>query len=333
MIRLVGIDRPPDQAIHDLSFATASSWSGPGGIPNAAAAFVGDPVTGPMIVMSSSPPPSEEELAAEPQLSPPHGHRSDSFRFTIRGSYIVGQSTYPPGTFRFQAAGQYYGRDGLVPGSDGGWGVVMMGDRRGWHQRPTRDRDRPAVDANHGLLGGWVGDAIPTLLPEADWGAELAGMATTFGAPSKVGNVDGSFAQVEAWQRVGTGSRLAVAVLGEKSTGPVVLLTTSGAGQLAAPACTFGADSARFTTGGSCQIGDVHHVAGDIRIQADGVPWDRVVAGPEGLDDVFVIADRRHAVPTVDDANEFGSAWRQAVESSLAELAPHPHYSLNARGA
>jgi hypothetical protein len=49
MIRLVGvdgparIDGPADQAVHDLGFATGSSWSGPGGMPNAAASsFVGD---------------------------------------------------------------------------------------------------------------------------------------------------------------------------------------------------------------------------------------------------------------------------------------------------
>jgi hypothetical protein len=50
-----------------------------------------------MMVMLSSPPPSEEALAAERQLPPPHGHRSDCFRFTLRGEWIVGQSTYPRG--------------------------------------------------------------------------------------------------------------------------------------------------------------------------------------------------------------------------------------------
>src|SRR5690606_3215280 len=85
------------------------------------------------------------------------------------------------------------------------------------------------------------------------------------------------------------------------------------------PAMTFGSDVFRCVISGSHQRGGETVEMGDCRFQAAGVPWEAVVAGPDGLDEVIVVGDRsgRHAVV---EGDEYGCA--DCIEELIAGLLP-----------
>jgi hypothetical protein len=58
---------------------------------------------------------------------------------------------------------------------------------------------------------------------------------------------------------------------------------------------------------------------GDMRFQAADSPWEQVIAGPDGLDEVVILGDRRGASPTV-PAEANASAWARDVDALLDGL-------------
>jgi hypothetical protein len=56
---------------------------------------------------------------------------------------------------------------------------------------------------------------------------------------------------------------------------------------------------------------------GDTRFQAAGVPWEAVKAGPEGLDELIIVGDRRGAVPAVEGDS---AGWASGLSSILEDL-------------
>ena len=104
---------------------------------------------------------------------------------------------------------------------------------------------------------------------------------------------------------------------GEKATGPVVLLLHAAPGSVALPRLTAGTESVLLVVGGSCRVGESELSSGDFRMAAADLPLHPVTAGDDGLDAVFLVADRR-ALPTVDG----DAVWQDAIDSLLGEVIP-----------
>jgi hypothetical protein len=161
------------------------------------------------------------------------------------------------------------------------------------------------------------GDLLPELLDDEDAG--VVGMVTNLTTPlSKLGHIDGSFRDASEWDSLGE-SKVAASLLGLPDLGPVVLLLSTPAAQVAAPACTFGTEGFRLVIGGSYELDGRERTMGDMRFQSAGTVWERVVAGPDGLDEVVILGDRRGATPTAQgDAGAHG--WAHDFATLLAGL-------------
>jgi hypothetical protein len=160
------------------------------------------------------------------------------------------------------------------------------------------------------------GEALPVVLADEDDGVD--GLVTTIDKPfSRLGHVDGSFEEAGGWEPVGVGGRVAVTLMGVHDVGPVVIVQRSAPGELATPAVTFGSDVFRCVIGGSGRRGGVTGLMGDTMTRAGGRPWEAVVAGPDGLDEVIIIGDRR-GLPAV--AAGPGRAWADTLGDLVDRL-------------
>ena len=100
---------------------------------------------------------------------------------------------------------------------------------------------------------------------------------------------------------------MVASLLGLPDLGPVVLLLRTPAAQVAAPACSFGTEGFRLVIGGSYSLDGRERTMGDMRLQAADTLWEPVIAGPDGLDEVVILGDRRGASPTVHGERRRGS--------------------------
>ncbi|HLG67099.1 MAG TPA: hypothetical protein VKV36_04420 [Acidimicrobiales bacterium] len=314
MLAAVGLD--VDARSFDLSFRRPplSERSG-----QPVLVGMGDPVVGPLVGLFFDAPSTPEQLAGPPDLTPAHSHPCDNFRVVMKGELWVGRERYHHGEFRLQRSGRPYGSDGDAPHPEGNWRVIFFADRRGHRVRPTNPelRARAASPEAMAATRARFGELLPVILPDDDDGVD--GLVTTIAKPfSKLGHIDGSFDEAAGWEPVGASVRLAASLMGAHDAGPVVLLQRTEPGAVATPACTFGSDVFRCVVSGSCRRGREDAVMGDTRFQAADVPWDEVVAGPEGLDEVIIVGDRRGATPRPTAAD--GAGWAARVTELVAEL-------------
>jgi hypothetical protein len=279
---------------------------------------MGDPVVGPLLGLFFDAPSTPEQLAAPPDLAPAHSHPSDNFRIVMKGELWVGQERYHHGELRLQRTGRPYGRDGDAPHPEGNWRIIFFADRRGHRLRPTNAALRAKYASPEAIAGtkARFGALLPAVLADEDDGVE--GLVTTIAKPfSKVGHVDASFDESDQWQPVGNGGRMAVSLMGVHDIGPAVVLQRTPPGRVATPAATFASDVFRCVISGSYQHAGETVQMGDILVQAEGRPWEEVVAGPEGLDEVVIIGDRRGAVPHVSNA---GKEWADTLGTLVSRL-------------
>jgi hypothetical protein len=281
---------------------------------------IGDRVSGPLIGLFFDAPSTPEQLAGPTDLTPAHGHPSDNFRIVMKGELWVGQERYHHGEFRLQRSGRPYGSDGDAPDVEGNWRVIMFGDRRGFGVRPTNPELRAKLSSPEAVAQtkAYFGALLTDILDDRDDGVE--GLVTTIDKPfSKLGHIDGSFTESDTWTPIGDGAHAAVNLLSLHDIGPVVMLQRTPAGAVATPAATFASDVFRCVIAGSHQRAGVTVQMGDTRTQTAGVPWDPVVAGPDGLDELIVIGDRRDAIPMVEH-DEAG--WAAGLDAIVAGLRP-----------
>ena len=71
-------------------------------------------------------------------LSFSHSHPSDNWRISVRGTTNMGRDTYAQGQFRFHDGGVPYASDNFAWGPDGGYGIIMFADRRGFAIKPVK---------------------------------------------------------------------------------------------------------------------------------------------------------------------------------------------------
>jgi hypothetical protein len=248
------------------------------------------------------------ERADERGFWPTHWHATDSFRVSLRGELVVLPGTYGPGEFFFLEAGKYYNQGFSLDSPEGQWTCVFLADKRGLPgKRAKPDTTGDFVDAYVKASPGFMMmeerlDLVPEVHAKGSEGTP--GLLTTLG-PLKAGRLDGSFANYESWTPSGDGVWLAGALLGDQTAGPLLLLSHSGT------------EVARTVVRGSGVVGEQAHMLGDIRIQEAGLPHAAVVAGPDGLDEVIMLGDRRGVMPI--DVDESHS-WIRSFKSILGEL-------------
>jgi hypothetical protein len=313
MIKSVGL--PLDASAVELSFRRAPV-SARSGAP--VLIGIGDPVAGPLVGLFYDAPSTPEQLEGPPDLAPAHSHPCDNFRIVMKGELWVGQERYHHGQYRLQRSGRPYGRDGDAPHADGNWRIIFFADRRGHRVRPTNPELRAQFASPETLARTkeHFGDVLPVVLADEDDGVN--GLVTTIGKPfSRVGHVDGSFDEADTWEPVGSGGRLAVTLMGVHDVGPVVLLQRTRAGEVATPAAHFGADVFRCVIRGSYRRDGQVAQMGDTVLRAENQPWDAVIAGEDGLDEVIIIGDRR-GLPAV--AAGPGQDWADTVGTIVDRL-------------
>jgi hypothetical protein len=318
MMRALGLEVDPEA--FDLSYRTGT-LSERSGMP--VLVGIGDDVAGPFVGLFFDAPSTPEQLAGPPDLTPAHGHPCDNFRIVMKGELWVGQERYHHGEFRLQRTGRPYGSDGDAPHEEGNWRIIFFADRRGHMVRPTNPELRKQMMGPEATerLKGYMGDILPEILDDDDRGVE--GLVTTVDKTfSKQAHVDASFDEADSWVAIGEGGRIAVTLMGHHEVGPIVILQRTPAGGLATPALTIGSDLFRCVIAGSHTRGGEQVVMGDTRFQAAGVPWEEVVAGPDGLDEVIIVGDRRGMPPKASGPSAWADELTSIVDGLRAGLAP-----------
>lgn len=299
-----------------LSFREPERWATPtaasaksrvAGVPlSTTAVTMGDEHAGPVLLFLWL------AEGVTPPDAPAHGHASDNWRISVRGRLPMGREVYGPGEFRFQEGWKPYASDNYAQGPDGGWSALLFGDRRGMRVRPVK-KDTPEHPETNRLLAEWLGIHGDLVCDDPAHAPGPSAMATTVDELRHAAHVNGSFDQAETWRPVDGGGRLAAALMGDPEVGPVVLLTRIVAGGRALSSCSFDTEVFRMVVRGEETINGATYVAGDMRVQAAGVPIGSVEAGADGVDEVVVIADRR-------GVGAGGEGWGDEIAAVVAEL-------------
>jgi hypothetical protein len=309
----------------DLGFRSTACWHHLEGLGQIELTLVllGDEVRGPAICLTALPP------GADTGARHTYAHASDSLRMQLSGDMSIGEDRYRPGDFRFQRGGLPYPGDSRSSGPFGSWQMVMLADRRGVRVR-LADEDAPkdpvamvSRDAEGARLllaqvelaqvfgiGGDPQSNDPGDAPDHP------SLVTTLGDVEPSGKVDGSFADQESFNAVGEHARAAYALLGDPVAGPVVVLASTEPLRLATPATSFETDVLRVVLSGSFEIDGRLYEPGDVRVQRAGTWCESIAAGPDGLEEIIVLGDRRSATPQLEGTE----GWAGALDTIVAQL-------------
>jgi hypothetical protein len=306
----------------DLSYRQAELWPAQVlGMANTVL-LIGDDQCGPAMALTALEPGTMSELGTA------HCHGADNFRTPIRGSVMMGPETYKPGDFRFQDGWRIYPSDNNACGPEGGWGFIVMADRRGFRRRNTGGWKHGSGDPAEEIalqhyiskmfeFEGDLVDADESVSPGP------SAMATTLGHKTS-GKLVGSFSDQESWRPVSAATRVAVALMGDPTCGPVLVLADTDPHRVAMAGSTFDTEVLHVVVSGSCSIDGRIYETGDLRLQIPGKPCGPICAGPDGLRELVVFGDRRHATPVAISGRE----WPSGIDAIVAELMA----DLSARG-
>jgi hypothetical protein len=296
----------PVEGHTDVTYADRAGWFTDMGA-TILPIMIGDEQCGPFVVLSYVEP-SEEMMP----LSFAHAHASDNWRISVRGTTNMGKDTYEQGQFRFHDGGVPYASDNFAWGPDGGYGIIMFADRRGFAIRPVKasiaEKITPQQEAAAAGLGIDMQDPCP--------GAPA--IATTMG-PTTRAHLDGGFDTAASWAEIAPGVRMAAGLAGEPTCGPVLVLLDCDAGCEAVPTRSLGTEVIVAPVSGSVRTADVELAQGDVRVEEADAPHPPLVAGADGAQLVLIVGDRRALRASLDDGSLAG-ALGTALSPVLAEL-------------
>lgn len=299
----------------DLSFRDTSTWTKAGpdiDIPNQWLT-VGDPDRGPTIMLGT-PPALPQDL-----WMPTHYHASDQFRAVIKGEYLLQTHRMKAGDFGYQVSGRNY-REGLSGNAGECWIFAMHGTWPGARGTKTRDDGTfPLTELFDNQLDRFVDEPDDPYWDKVVGGARgIPAVRTTLN--SKGASYEwGSFDETEDWRAIAEDVVATAGVFGLADSGPILFTIHAPGGRVVMPAAAYGTETVCAVIRGSADIGAKHFEAGDLRVQNAGVALDTVVSGPEGLDMVFVVADRRERPNRVADDGA-PLSWMDAVGTMYSEL-------------
>ncbi len=206
----------------DVSFTDRQGWSEDLGA-TVLAIMAGDERCGPFVALSYT-----EPRADQMPLSFAHAHPSDNWRISVRGTTNMGHDSYEQGQFRFHDGGVPYASDNFAWGPDGGFGIIVFADRRGFAIRPVKESIAAKVSPAQDAIGAALGIDMQEPCPGAP------AIATTMG-PTERSHLDGGFDASASWDEIGVGVRMAAGVAGEPTCGPVLVFLDCAAGSEARP--------------------------------------------------------------------------------------------------
>lgn len=290
----------------DLTYRDRSGWSESMGA-TILPIMVGDDHRGPFLVLSYVQP-SDEQMP----LSFSHSHASDNWRISVRGTTNMGRDAYAQGQFRFHDGGVPYASDNFAWGPDGGYGIIMFADRRGFAIKPVKASIAAELGPQQAAAGAQLGIDMQDPCPGAP------AIATTMG-PTTRGHLDGGFDMSESWDEITPGVRMAAGLAGEPTCGPVLVFLACDAGREVMPSRSIGTEAIVAPVTGSVQAEGVELTQGDVRVDQADVRHPALVAGPDGARLVVIFADRRALRVALDDGAIEGPLSR-ALLSVLADL-------------
>ncbi|HPB46300.1 MAG TPA: hypothetical protein PLP95_10640 [Microthrixaceae bacterium] len=299
---LSGVPTEPVDGHVDVSFERREGWVEEMGATVLPILF-GDEHHGPFVVMSYIAP-TDEQMP----LSFAHAHASDNWRISVRGTTNMGRDAYEQGQFRSHDGGVPYASDNFAWGPDGGYGIIMFADRRGFAIRPVKAEIAEVVTPQQEFNGAMLGIDMQDPCPGAP------AIATTLGSTVRA-HLDGGFDSADSWEQVTPGVRMAVGLAGEPTSGPVILLLDCDAGAEALGQRSTGTESVVAPVSGSVEIGAATLAQGDVRVEEADAQHERLIAGPEGAQLVVIVGDRRALGAALEAAT-----WSGAVGQALAPI-------------
>ena len=291
----------------DLDFRACEHWR-PLSDGSGLTILLGDDEVGPLVFLSAFPP-TDEQMP----LTFPHAHASDNWRISVRGTQNMGRTSYEAGQFRLQDGGVPYPSDNAAWGEDGGFGIVMFADRRGFAVRPVKKSVAAKVGPQQIKVGKALGINMMDPCPSA------RAIASTFGGTER-GHLDHGFEHAATWEEFGPGARTAVSLLGDPSHGPAMVYVQADAGAVALPGRTLNTEVFTVVIDGSAEVGGTTLDVGCVRIDESGTSQPAVVAGPDGLSIVSVIADRQVLDSESIVASFLDEAWSTRLATTLRAL-------------
>ncbi|MEM9611631.1 MAG: hypothetical protein AAF962_22500 [Actinomycetota bacterium] len=291
----------------DLDYRETADWGDFQGTPSNVLLF-GDPECGPFAFFSSSAP-MEEKMPT----GFAHGHASDNWRISVRGTTDMGRDSYAHGQFRFHDGGAPYPGDNLAWGPDGGFGLVLFGDRRGFAIQPVKAEIREQVRRSQEQAAARLGIDMLDRCPDAP------AIATTEGTTRRA-HLNSGFDAAASWPEAAPGVRLFVGLMGERERGPVVCLVDAAPGTVALPARTLATETLLLPVGGSVGAGGETLDQGSIRLEHADVAAAPLVAGDAGVQLVAIVGDRRALAAALDTGALAAGDLATALASSLTDL-------------
>ena len=276
---------------------------------------MGDAERGPSVNLAAFTPHDDEPLDWDHTIDPMHFHGSDQFRLEVNGTWVTTRQPFTSGGYLYQEAGRVYQEHP----ADGecSWLVLVYGDKRGEAATLTLKADRV------GLLEGGVTESGGEPLAAGEY-RHPAGPKGVSAIASTVGRVErgylwGSFEDAAQWHPLSPSVTSAAGVFGDVEAGPLVCLLHSNGGGPVIPPSSYDTELFLIVSRGSCEIGGVTYVVGDMRVQAAGTVLPPVITGPDGADLTFIFGDRRgvagHA--TFDPGSTW---WRSHLSDVHARL-------------
>jgi hypothetical protein len=224
----------------------------------------------------------------------------------------MGRDAYEQGQFRFHDGGVPYASDNFAWGPEGGYGIIMFADRRGFAIRPVKaeiaERVTPEQEAGGAALGIDMRDPCP--------GAPA--IVTTMG-PTTRAHLDGGFDASEEWDEIAPGIRMAAGIAGEPTCGPVLVFLDCAAGCEAVPAHAIRSETIVAPVSGSVAGAGTTLTQGDVRVEERNVEHPALVAGPDGAQLVVIFADRRALRSALNERTLVGPL-SAALSTALIEL-------------
>jgi len=275
--------------------------------------MIGDDHCGPFVVLSYVEP-TEEQMP----LSFAHAHASDNWRISVRGTTNMGRDAYEQGQFRFHDGGVPYASDNFAWGPDGGYGIIMFADRRGFAIRPVKADIAERITPQQKTAGEFLGIDMQDPCPGAP------AIATTMG-PTTRSHLDGGFDASDEWDEIAPGMRFAAGLAGEPECGPVLVFLDCAGGCEAVPARSIGSETILAPVSGSVVAADTTLTQGHVRIEERDVAHPALVAGPDGAQLVVIFADRRALRAALDEgtlAGTLGAALSTALTELQRQLTP-----------
>lgn len=312
MYRILSMTPPAAVDGHiDLNYENRAGWAEDLGA-TVLGVMIGDDHCGPFVALSYVAP-REDQMP----LSFAHAHASDNWRISVRGTTNMGRDAYAQGQWRFHDGGVPYASDNFAWGPDGGYGIIVFCDRRGFAIEPVKASIAEKVTPQQEMTGKLLGIDMQSPCPGAP------AIATTMGLTERA-HLDGGFESASSWDEIAPGVRMSVGIAGEPEAGPVLVFLDCDASVEAVGARTLTTETLIAPVNGSVVAGEATLAQGDVRLEEADVIQPALIAGADGAQIVVVFGDRRSVRSAVDGGDlggAIGSALAQTLPKLLGDLA------------